>query len=156
MARQRERPWVPTRQQLLAAEGTTVPDLLRRGLDVVFVGINPGLYSAAIGHHFGRPGNRFWPALHLGGFTPRVLFPWEEALLLEYRVGISNVVARASARADELTPDELRAGARVLAEKVERHAPRVAAMLGITSFRVAFDRPKATLGLQPEKIDDTD
>ena len=151
-----ETPKRPTKAEVAAAVDRLVPDVIDDGLDVLFVGINPGLYSAAIGHHFGRPGNRFWPALHLGGFTPRVLMPWEESILLESRVGITNLVDRASARADELTAHELHAGARVLAEKVERHAPRVAALLGITSFRVAFDRPKAVLGLQPEKLDDTE
>src|SRR5579864_2887214 len=102
-----EKPWVPTRQQLLAAKDQAVPDLLRRGLDVVFVGINPGLYSAAVGHHFGRPGNRFWPALFLGGFTPRRLSPFEERELLALGCGITNIATRATATADQLTAEEL-------------------------------------------------
>ncbi len=146
----------PTKAQVAGAANLLVPDVIADDLDVLFVGINPGLYSAAIGYHFGRPGNRFWPALHLGGFTPRVLSPWENDLLLGERLGITNVVERASARADELTRDELVAGAAVLAEKIDRHAPRVAALLGVTSYRIAFRRPKATVGLQAEKIGDTE
>ena len=149
-------PMRPTKAQLAEAAHLVVPDVIDDDLDVLFVGINPGLYSAAIGHHFGRPGNRFGPALHLGGFTPRQLSPYEEQLLLEHRVGITNVVERASARADELTDAELVAGAAVLAEKIDRHAPRVAALLGVTSYRIAFHRPKATIGLQTEKIGDTE
>ena len=146
----------PTKAQVAGAANLLVPDVIADRLDVLFVGINPGLYSAAIGYHFGRPGNRFWPALHLGGFTPRVLSPWENDLLLGERLGITNVVERASARADELTADELLAGAAVLAEKIERHAPRVAALLGVTSYRIAFHRPKAAVGLQAETIGDTE
>src|SRR6185437_14270702 len=102
----------PTRAEIAAAEGKTVPDVLAADLRVLFCGINPGLYTAAIGHHFGRPGNRFWPALHGGGFTPRVFSPFEESLLLDLKLGITNIVGRATARADELTDDELRAGGR--------------------------------------------
>src|SRR6266478_3650016 len=112
--RSREKPevrWRPTREQLAAARSGTVRDVIGERLDVLFVGINPGLYSAAIGHHFGRPGNRFWPALHAGGFTPRVLSPFEEAELLKYSLGITNIVARPTAMADELTKDELKLGA---------------------------------------------
>ena len=146
----------PTKAQVAGAANLLVPDVIADGLDVLFVGINPGLYSAAIGYHFGRPGNRFWPALHLGGFTSRQLSPFEEYLLLEDNLGITNVVERASARADELTDAELVAGAAVLAEKIDRHAPRVAALLGVTSYRIAFGRPKAVLGLQPEKLGETE
>src|SRR5688572_10514513 len=134
----------PTREQLAAAYGKTIPDVIAPGLDVLFVGINPSLYSAAIGHHFGRPGNRFWPALHAGGFTPRRLFPFEEQELLPLRLGLTNIVARATARADELDDEELRAGAVVLKRKVRRYAPRVVAFLGVTSFRTALKLPKAT------------
>ena len=151
-----EIPTRPSKAQLAEAAHLLVPDVIADDLDVLFVGINPGLYSAAIGHHFGRPGNRFWPALHLGGFTPCQMSPFDEHLLLEHRIGITNAVERASARADELSADELRAGAALLAEKVERHTPRVAALLGITSYRIAFDRPKAVLGLQSEKLGDTE
>src|ERR1700735_1783228 len=117
----------PTRQQLVEAGSRTVPDVIAPDLRVLFVGINPGLYSAAIGHHFGRPGNRFWPALFASGFTPRLLSPFEEKELLPVRLGITNFVERASARADELTADELRAGAAVLAKKVRRYRPRFVA-----------------------------
>ncbi len=147
-----EKPWVPTRQQLLAAKDQAVPDLLRRGLDVAFVGINPGLYSAAVRHHFGRPGNRFWPALYLGGFTPRILSPFEERQLLDRGCGITNIVARASAAADELTDEELVAGAAVLQRKIRRYQPRFAAFLGVTAYRTAFGRPKAKVGPQDETI----
>lgn len=142
----------PTREQLKAAYGTSLPDLIAPGLDVLFVGINPSLYSAAIGHHFGRPGNRFWPALFAGGFTPRRLAPWEEREVLALKLGLTNVVARATARADELSDDELRAGAAELVEKVAHYQPRYAAFLGVTSYRTGFGRPKARLGAQAETI----
>jgi len=121
-------------------------------LAVLFVGINPGLYTAAIGHHFGRPGNRFWPALHAGGFTPRVFSPYDERDLLPLGYGITNVVARATATADELTAVELLAGGRKLADKARRYRPRILAFLGIGAYRAAFARPRATLGEQPESI----
>ena len=147
-----EQSWVPTRQQLLAAKDQAVPDLLRRGLDVIFVGINPGLYSAAIRHHFGRPGNRFWPALHLGGITPRLLTPFEERELLDLGYGITNFVARAIAGAAELTSEELIAGGKVLERKMRRYQPRFVAMLGVGAYRTAFARPKANVGPQIETI----
>ncbi len=147
-----ERPWIPTPEQLTAARGKLVPDILAPGLGVLFVGINPGLYSAAVGHHFGRPGNRFWPALALAGLTPRRLSPFEESELLKYGLGITNVVPRATARADELSADELRAGPAVLERKARRFAPRVVAFLGIGAYRTAFARPKAKLGRQEEKL----
>src|SRR5213592_187158 len=102
-----ELPWKPTKEQLLAAAGTTVDDVVGPGLRVLFVGINPGLYSAAIGHHFGRPGNRFWPALHLAGLTERELSPFEDQKLLDYGWGITNIADRATASADGLTSEEL-------------------------------------------------
>ncbi len=142
--------WRPTRADLEAARRKTVPDVIGRGLRVLFVGINPGLYTAAIGHHFGRPGNRFWPALHAGGFTPRLFSPFESRRLLEYKLGITNMVARATARADELSALELRRGVRRLERKVRRYQPRFIAVLGVTSYRIAFDRPKAKLGRQSE------
>jgi TDG/mug DNA glycosylase family protein len=144
----------PTREQLAAAQDKTVADVIAADLRVLFVGINPGLYSAAIGHHFGRPGNRFWPVLFASGFTPRQLSPFEESELLSLRLGITNIVARASARADELTADELRAGAAILAGKVRRYRPRVVAFLGVTAYRTALDRPRATLGRQSERIEE--
>lgn len=145
----------PTRAELLAAAGRTVPDVIAPGLRVLFCGINPGLYTAWAGHHFARPGNRFWPALHAGGFTPRLFDPSEEHALLSLGYGITNIVRRASARADELTPRELRAGARRLMALVKRYAPRCVAILGVSSYRVAFDRPDATVGRQPEPIGST-
>jgi double-stranded uracil-DNA glycosylase len=147
-----EVPWRPTREQLEAAREGTVHDVIAEGLDVLFVGINPGLYSAAIGHHFGRPGNRFWPALHAGGFTPRVLSPFEEAELLGYNLGITNIVARPTAMADELSKAELKLGAKQLTRKVRRYQPRFVAILGVTSYRVGFGHPRAKLGRQPEKL----
>lgn len=145
-------PCKPTREQLLAAYGHTVPDVIALRLRVLFCGINPGLYSAATGHHFARPGNRFWPALHTGGFTPRRLYPWEECELLRYGCGVVNIVARGTARADELTPAELQEGARALERKVRAFKPRFLAVLGITAYRLAFRRPKAGLGRQQETI----
>jgi TDG/mug DNA glycosylase family protein len=126
--------------------------VIAAGLAVLFVGINPGLYTAAIGHHFGRPGNRFWPALHAGGFTPRLFSPFEEHALLPLGYGITNVVARATASADELTPAELTQGGRRLAAKARRYRPRILAFLGIGAYRVAFTHPRATLGPQSEAI----
>ncbi|WP_039791927.1 G/U mismatch-specific DNA glycosylase [Amycolatopsis sp. ATCC 39116] len=145
----------PTREQLAAAAGTTIPDVLRPGLDVLFCGINPGLYSGATGYHFARPGNRFWPALHASGFTPRRFDPSEQDELLDLGLGITNVVNRATARADELTGDELRAGGVRLAAKVAEYRPRWLAVVGITAFRTAFDRPKATVGRQPDPLGET-
>jgi TDG/mug DNA glycosylase family protein len=145
----------PTRAEIAAAEGKTVADVIAPNLRVLFCGINPGLYTAAIGHHFGRPGNRFWPALYASGITDRLLSPYEERQLLPRGYGITNIVARASARADDLTEDELRAGARTLERKVARHRPRFLAFLGITAYRTAFERPRAVLGLQPETLGET-
>jgi TDG/mug DNA glycosylase family protein len=136
-----------------AAVGRPVPDLIAPGLKILFCGINPGLYSAATGHHFARPGNRFWPALYGAGFTNRLLKPWEEEELLQYGIGITNLAARATASAAELTPDELRAGRQRLFRKVRRFRPECVAVVGIGAYRVAFDRPKASLGLQPERLD---
>ena len=148
-------PFKPSRADLRAARDKTVADILTPGLSVVFVGINPGLYTAAIGHHFGRPGNRFWPALHAGGFTPSLLTPFEEAELLPLKLGITNVVPRATATADELSADEFSAGGRQLEKKMRRFRPRVMAVLGIGAYRAAFGRPKAGMGLQEETIGDT-
>ena len=120
---------------------------------MLFCGINPGLMTAATGHHFARPGNRFWPVLHLSGFTPRLLAPAEQEELLSYGLGITNVVARASARADELSAEEYREGGRILREKVARLAPRWLAVVGITAYRTAFGEPKAAVGPQERTID---
>jgi TDG/mug DNA glycosylase family protein len=145
----------PTKDEVAAAAGKTLPDVIARDLDVLVCGINPGLYTAAVGRHFGRPGNRFWPALHRAGFTPRLLDPSEQYELLQYGCGITNIVARATAAADELTPDELREGARILERKVRRLKPRVLAIVGIGAYRTAFNRPRARLGLQEETIGET-
>jgi double-stranded uracil-DNA glycosylase len=136
----------PTAADLAAAAGTTIPDLAAPGLAVLFCGINPGLYSAATGYHFARPGNRFWPALHQSGFTPRLLHPSEQACLLDLGLGITNVAARATARADELSADELREGGRLLREKVLRLAPRWLAVAGLGAFRMAFSQKTAAAG----------
>src|SRR5436190_23873724 len=125
----------PTREELAAAAGKTVPDVIAAGLDVLFVGINPGLYSAAVGHHFARPGNRFWPALHAAGFTPRRLSPADESELLVAGCGITNLVSRATATAGELSAVELARGARRLVAKVGRYRPAVVAFLGVSAFR---------------------
>jgi len=142
----------PTRADLAAARKKRVPDVIARDLKVLFVGINPGLYTAAVGHHFARPGNRFWSALHAAGFTRRLLPPHEERALLAAGYGITNVAARATATADELTPAELTAGARALVAKIKRYRPRVVAVLGLTTYRAAFDKPHAQLGRQPEDL----
>jgi len=145
----------PSRADLEAARRKTVPDVIKPGLRVLFCGINPGLYTAAIGHHFGRPGNRFWPALHAGGFTPRRLTPFDEQELLARGLGITNMVARTTATANEVSEDEVRAGGAALARKVLRFKPRILAVLGLTAYRVAFDRPRAAMGLQPDGIGET-
>lgn len=144
----------PTRAQLEAARGGHVPDLVAEGLDVLLSGINPSLWSVAVGHHFARPGNRFWQALADAGFTSRLLAPHEEHELLAAGVGITNVCMRGTARADELSRDELRAGRRELESKVERWRPRCLAILGVSAYRDAFERPKASFGLQEERIGD--
>jgi double-stranded uracil-DNA glycosylase len=146
---------MPTPDELLAAAGRTIPDVLKPGLDVLFCGINPGLWSAWSGHHFARPGNRFWPALHRGGFTPRQLRPSEQDELLSLGLGITNVVERGSARAAELTRAELRAGGLALAAKVTAYAPRWLAILGVTAYRDAFEEPKASIGRQERAIGTT-
>jgi TDG/mug DNA glycosylase family protein len=142
----------PTKEELAAAADRLLPDVIAPGLDVLFVGINPGLWSAATGWHFARPGNRFWPALHRGGFTPRQLHPSEQDELPGLGLGITNMVARASARADELSAAELVAGAQALTAKVERYRPRWVAVVGVTAYRIGFARPKAGFGPQPERL----
>jgi double-stranded uracil-DNA glycosylase len=142
----------PTREELRLAADRAIRDVVAPGLVVLFCGINPGLWSGATGHHFARPGNRFWPALHLSGFTPRLLAPHEKGELLALGLGITNVVRRTTATAEELSPGELVAGARRLTSLVRRQRPRILAVLGIGAYRTAFARPRATLGLQPDTI----
>jgi TDG/mug DNA glycosylase family protein len=122
------------------------------GLKVVFSGINPSLYSAAVGHHFARPGNRFWPALQAAGFTPHLFSPFEDRSLLDLGYGITNVVARATASAAELSAEEFVDGGRCLEAKIRRNRPAIVAFLGITAYRSAFGKPHASIGLQHETI----
>ena len=145
----------PSRAELETARGNLLPDVLDDGLRVLFCGINPGLWSAATGHHFARPGNRFWPALHASGFTPRQLSPAEQALLPSLGLGLTNVVPRASARADEIGAEELRDGGRVLREKVARHRPAWLAVLGVTAYRSAFGDRQAQVGPQETTLGTT-
>jgi double-stranded uracil-DNA glycosylase len=150
----------PSPADLAAAADRTIPDVLPAAgerLLVLFCGINPSLYSAATGWHFARPGNRFWPALHLSGFTPRQLAPAEQHLLPGYGLGITNLVARATAQAAELTPAELKTGGERLQSLVAAHhlrglGPRVLAVAGVTAYRAAFARPRAAIGPQPEPL----
>lgn len=139
----------PDAAELAAARATTVPDVIGPGLTILFCGINPGLYSAWSGHHFARPGNRFWPALHAASLTPRLLRPAEQHLLLDLGLGVTNLVDRATARADELTAAELQAGGQALAAKLRAYRPRLLAVLGVTAYRKAFARPRARIGPQP-------
>ncbi len=145
-------PFKPTKAELAAAVTRTVPDLIADDLDILFCGINPGLYTAAISRHFGRPGNRFWPALHGAGLTPTLFSPWDEQQLLVRGIGITNMVQRTTATAAELAPDEYVRGGERLTALVTRHRPRVVAFLGIGAYRSAFGRPKAVLGLQTERL----
>jgi double-stranded uracil-DNA glycosylase len=142
----------PTRAELAAAAGATIPDVIGPGLRVLFAGINPGLYSAAVGRHFARPGNRFWPALHASGFTPSLLKPEQQDELPALGLGITNVAARATARADELSPGELRAGGEILAAKACRLRPQWLAVVGVTAYRIAFGQPAAATGPQDAAI----
>jgi TDG/mug DNA glycosylase family protein len=145
-------PWKPTKAQLLAATDKTVADVIAPDLRVLFSGINPGLYTAAVGHHFARPGNRFWPALHAAGFTDRLLSPFDERELLKSGYGITNVVPRATATADLLKKEEIVAGGEKLRAKVLRFRPKVLAVLGVGAYRTAFNQPKANVGRQHERI----
>ncbi len=145
----------PTKEQVEAAYGKGVRDVIAPGLRVLFCGINPGLYTAAIGHHFGRPGNRFWTVLHTSGFTERVLSPYEERELLRLGLGITNVVNKATRVAEELTADELREGGHRLERTVGRYRPRALAVLGLGAYRTAFGHPKARVGEQAETIGPT-
>jgi double-stranded uracil-DNA glycosylase len=135
------------------ATGKTVPDIMAPNLWVLFCGINPGLYSAITGHHFARPGNRFWPTLYRAGFTDRLLHPSEEQSLLTYGLGVTNIVARTTATAAELTTEEMVQGGTVLREKVQQYQPRVVAVLGVSAYRIAFQDRAARIGRQPAPLD---
>jgi double-stranded uracil-DNA glycosylase len=148
-------PWKPTKEQLLAAEGSTVADVIAPNLRILFCGINPGLYTAAVGHHFARPGNRFWPALHTAGFTDRLLSPFEERELLVKGYGITNIVRRATSSADVLRGAEFLEGGRQLVAKVNRYNPRILAVLGLTAYRAAFENPRAPVGKQKDRLGET-
>jgi TDG/mug DNA glycosylase family protein len=145
-------PRLPTRNEIRAAAGRRIPDLLQPGLRVLFCGINPGLYSAAVGQHFARPGNRFWRTLHAAGFTKGLLAPMEGRTLLRERLGITDLVARATATADQLSRDELIRGRHRLARKVRRYAPQWVAVLGLGAYRTAFEQPKASIGPQELRL----
>ncbi len=142
----------PTKEDLRDAVNRTTEDLIDYNLKVLFCGINPGMWSGATGFHFAKPGNRFWKAIHLAGFTDRILHPSEEHELLENGYGITSFCKRTTARADELTTEEYVAGGKLLIKKLEKYRPKTLAVLGITAFRLAFQQPKAILGLQTEKL----
>jgi double-stranded uracil-DNA glycosylase len=142
----------PTRGALAAAVGKTVPDVIAPRLRVLFCGINPGLWSGAVGHHFAHPGNRFWKALQASGFTDEVLAPSEEHRLLEVGIGVTNLVEAATRSAADLDRDQLRQGAHALEAKVRRWEPRTVAILGLTAYRIAFGRPHAVIGEQAERL----
>jgi len=142
----------PTKVQLTLAYGRPIPDIIAPDLRILFCGINPGLYSGATGRHFARPGNKFWKALHQGGFTDKQLSPFSGDELLEKRLGVTNFVNRTTARADELNPEDYSKGAAILREKIEKYKPKVLAILGVGAYRIGFNNPKAKTGLQPERI----
>jgi len=146
------KPHKPTPEEIKAAGGKTVPDVIASGLRVLFCGINPGLYSGAVGHHFARPGNRFWPTLYAAGFTDRLLSPAEERELLKRGCGITNLVERATAGAGELSVQELAEGGRRLEAKVTRYRPAFVAILGVEAYRRAFSQRQAAPGEQAETI----
>lgn len=145
----------PTKAEVYAAYNQTLPDIIAPNLNILFSGINPSLYSAAVGHHFARPGNRFWKAIHLAGFTDRLLSPFEDQTLLDRGFGLTNLAERATARADELTPEDLSIGHEKLAAKIQQYQPKYLAVLGVSAYRSAFKQPKAQMGLQKEPLFDT-
>lgn len=149
MARQRG----PSKQELAAArDSETVPDIVGPGMSLLFIGINPGLYSGATGHHFARPGNRFWPALYRAGLTPRLLHPSEEAELLGFGVGLTKLVHRATATAAELKDEELRAGGARIRRMVTRYKPRLACFLGVGAYNQAYGLKGTAVGVQDEPL----
>ncbi|WP_347156784.1 G/U mismatch-specific DNA glycosylase [Pontibacter chitinilyticus] len=145
----------PTNADLAAAENQTVPDIIAPELNVLFCGINPSVYTAAVGHNFARPGNRFWPTLYQAGFTPHLFLPHEDKALLTYGYGITNVVARATVSADQLTGEEIKEGGKHLKAKVLEYKPLVLAVLGVTVYRKAFGYKQAAIGLQEHVIGNT-
>ncbi|MFP4013086.1 MAG: G/U mismatch-specific DNA glycosylase [Chitinispirillaceae bacterium] len=147
-----QKPFKPTPEQIQAAWGKTVPDVIAPDLKILFCGINPSLYTGAVGHHFARPGNRFWPSLHKAEITPRLFSPFEEEELLPLGFGITNLVARATAAASDLKREEFQAAAVDLEEKTTRFRPSVVAFLGVEAYRLAFCRPKAKIGRQEETL----
>lgn len=144
--------WKPTKPEILAAQDKKMRDIIAPGLNVLFCGINPSLYSAAVGHHFARPGNRFWPTLHAAGFTERLFSPFEDGRLLERGYGITNVVERATATAAELEEKEFITGGKALERKVLRYRPKVLAVLGVSAYRVAFRKKEAAVGKQEDAL----
>lgn len=142
----------PTKAEIQAAYGKTVPDIIAPNLNILFCGINPSIYSAAVGHHFARPGNRLWKTLHAAGFTPHVFHPSEDHDLLLFGIGMTNICDRATARADELSINDLWAGRQALEAKVKTYQPQVLAILGISAYRAAFQQPKAVMGRQEEPL----
>lgn len=136
----------PTADEIQAAINKTVPDVIAPNLHVLFCGINPSLYSAVVGHHFARPGNRFWRSLHAAGFTDRLFSPDEDQLLPALGYGITNIVDRATATADQLSAEELVWGGQNLAAKAQQYCPQMIAILGISAYRTAFKQPKAKIG----------
>jgi TDG/mug DNA glycosylase family protein len=144
--------WKPTGEQIAAAYGRKMRDIIAPGLRVLFCGINPSLYSAAVGHHFARPGNRFWPTLHAAGFTERLFSPFEDERLLERGCGITNVVERATATAAEVKDNEFIKGGKALERKVRRYGPQVLAVLGVGAYRLAFAEKDAKVGRQERKV----
>jgi len=143
----------PTPEQLLAARSLGLRDLIQPELRVLFCGINPGLYSAAVGQHFARPGNRFWLTLQRAGFTERLLHPSEQRALLELGIGLTNLVPRASASADELERSEYQQGVLSLRRKLRRYRPRALAFLGLGAYRLAAGQPGASVGRQVEPFE---
>jgi double-stranded uracil-DNA glycosylase len=143
----------PSKAELAAAAGRTIEDVIAPDLDILFVGINPGLWSGLTGFHFANPANRFWRAIHEAGLTDRVLDPSEQRELLRRGIGIVNIVPRTTASAAELSRDELREGGRKLLRKIERYRPKTVAFLGISTYRIAFDAPEIEIGLQPERLE---
>ena len=145
-------PHKPTKAEIQACVNKTVDDIIAAHLKILFCGINPSLYSAAVGHHFARPGNRFWKTLHGAGFTDRLFAPSEDETLPQLGYGITNIVDRATATADQLAPEELVLGQQALAAKVQQYRPQVLAILGVSAYRTAFKQPKAIVGQQPNSF----